>query len=153
MEKGFIHFDLVIVADQQAPKIAQPSERAFDLPTFAVAAQCSAIVERGFAPAFAMRADEQHALLEQAPAQRVAVVTPVGDDPQRSLLWTTATATRHGDLRQRALGQSYCRLEKTQGRQTSHTLSKRGNSPRPPIRPIVCQRHNPTELRITKLPP
>ena len=64
VEKGFIHIDLVVVADQQTPKIAQPGERAFDLPTFAVAARRSAIVERGFVPVLAMRKDQQHAPLE-----------------------------------------------------------------------------------------
>ena len=44
--------------------------------------------ERRLAATLAMRTNEQHAALEQTPAQGIAVVTVVGDNPQWLLLWT-----------------------------------------------------------------
>src|SRR5882757_1454505 len=107
MEEGFIHLYLMVVAHEQAAKVSQPGKRAFDLPPLAVTTQRASIVERRLAAIFAVRTDQQHAPLEQAPAQGIAVVTPVGNDAQRSLLRSASPAPPHGDLRQRAFGQSY----------------------------------------------
>ena len=108
MEKGLVHFHPMIVAYQQAPIIAQPGKGAFDLPTFAAAAQCLSVVERGFALVLAMRADEQRAPLQQLPAQRIAVVTVVSNHAQQSFLKLAWAAARDADLRQRAFSQRFC---------------------------------------------
>src|SRR5437868_5446626 len=97
----------MVIAHQQTAEVSQPGKGAFDLPPLAVATQRAAIVERRFAPTFAMRTDQEHATLEQSPAQRIAVVAPVGDDAQRSLLRTAWAAPRDGDLPQRTFGQRY----------------------------------------------
>ena len=106
MEKGFITSDVIIVAHHQAAEVAQPSKGAFDLPSFAVAAQLSAIVEQGLAASLAVRSDQHHALLKQSPAQRVAVVASIGDNAQGPLARSPAFQ-RHANSRQSALGQSY----------------------------------------------
>jgi len=107
MEKGSIHGDVMIIAHQQPPEITQPSKGAFDFPTMAITSQRASIVERGFATARAMRTDEQDAAVEQALAQRVAVVGAVGDDAQGPFLRPSSSATRHGDAIQCAFGQGY----------------------------------------------
>jgi len=65
----------MIVANQQATKVAKPGEGPFHLPAFAIASQLPAIVERRFFAAFSMRHNQQDASFEQAPAQGIAVVT------------------------------------------------------------------------------
>ena len=54
-----------------------------------------------------MRADQQHSALEQVLAQRIAVVTSIGNNAQRALLRTTRPAPWHSNLCQRAFGQAY----------------------------------------------
>jgi len=107
MEEGSIHLDLMVIAHEQSAEVPQPGEGAFDFPALAVTTQGTAIVERGFAPASAVRTDEQDAALEQSPTQRVAVVTPVGNHAQRALLRTTPASTRHRDPGQRAFSQRH----------------------------------------------
>src|SRR5882724_1567781 len=85
----------MIIANQQSPEVAQPGEGALDLPPVAVAAQSAAIVEGGFAATAAMRTDEQDSPIEQAPAQRIAVVGSVGYDAQWPLLWPSPAAAGH----------------------------------------------------------
>jgi hypothetical protein len=107
MKEGSIASDVVIITNQQPPEVAQPSEGAFDFPTVPVAAQGAAIVERGLAASAAVRVDQQDSPVPQPFAQRVAVVGPVGDDAQRSLLWPSAATAGHRNLRQGTFGQSH----------------------------------------------
>jgi len=97
----------MVIAHQQSAKVAQPSEGALYFPTLAVAAQSTPVVERGFAAPPAMRTDEEHTALEQSPAQGIAVVTPVGNDPQWSLLWSAPARAWHSNPRQRAFRQGH----------------------------------------------
>lgn len=99
---------MVIVSYQEAAEVAQPGEGAFDLPSFAVAAQLPPIVERGFGSPFAMRRDQQDASFQQSPSQRIAVVSPVGNDAQGSLS-RASTRLRDGNLLQGAFGQGHFR--------------------------------------------
>ena len=107
MEKGFIHLKVVIVADEQAAKVAQPGKGPFDFPTLAITAQPAAIVEARFCASSTVRADQQHAAFEQTLSQRIAVVGAVGHDSQRSFLWTASATTGHRYLSQGAFGQSH----------------------------------------------
>jgi len=107
MEEGSIHGDLVIIANQQSPEVAQPGKGAFDFPTVAVAAQCASIVERRFAASAAMRTDKQYSPVEKPLAQRVAVVGPVGNHSQWSFPGASSSTTRHRDAIQRAFGQCH----------------------------------------------
>ena len=109
MEERFIHVEMVILAHQQPAEVTEPRERPFDFPAVAVPPQRPAIVERRFPAILAMRTDQQHPALQQSPAQRIAVVTPVGDDPQGSLLRSPRPSTRHRDPRQGAFGQGHFR--------------------------------------------
>jgi hypothetical protein len=47
MEKGFIHLKVIVVADEQAAKVAQPG-KPFDFPTLAITTQPAAVVESWF---------------------------------------------------------------------------------------------------------
>jgi hypothetical protein len=107
MEKGAIHFDVMVIANEQSPEVAKPGEGAFDFSAVTVTSEGAAVVEGSLASAFAMRTNQQDALGQQAAAQRIAVVGPVGDDPQGTLLRSAPAAARNGDLFERALRQRH----------------------------------------------
>ena len=107
MEKGFIHLKVIVVADEQSTKVAQPGKGPFDFPTLAITPQPTAVVEGWFFAPSAVRADQQHAAFEQAFSQWIAVVGAIGHDSQRPFLWTASATTGHSYLRQGAFGQSH----------------------------------------------
>ena len=108
MEKSFIHLKMIVMADQQAAEVAQPGKGALDIPAFAVAPQFSAVVERGFLAALAMRHDQQNPALQQTPTQAVAVVAPVGNQAQGPVAQTPARLADRNPL-ERAFGQGHFR--------------------------------------------
>src|SRR5580693_2615323 len=97
---------MVVVTHQQAAEVAQPGKGAFDLPSVAIATQDPTVVEGRFAAAFSMGRDQQNAALEQAPAQRVAVVCAVGNHTQGPLARTPALL-RHANPGQSTFGQGH----------------------------------------------
>ena len=99
---------MMIVPNQQAPEVAQPGKRALDFPTFAIAPQFASVVERGSRTILPMRHDQQDAALQQSPAQTVAVVSSIGNHPQRSCA-RTPSPLGHRNPFQRALGQRHFR--------------------------------------------
>src|SRR5512141_52268 len=124
MEEGFIALNVVVVTDQEAAEVAQPSKGTFDLPPLAIAPKRPPIVERRFAAILAMRTDQQHSTLTQPPAQWIAVVSPIGNDPQRATLRPPRACARHRDLRQCALGQShFSRAGRNQSASQRNTLA------------------------------
>src|SRR5215469_3624236 len=78
MKEGFIYSDRTIVAHDQSAKIAEPSQGAFHLPTTAVPA---------------MRCDQLDPACGQPFAQRIAVVSTIGDHPQGFLAWPSSAMT------------------------------------------------------------
>lgn len=99
---------MVIVAHQQPAEVAQPGKRPLDLPTFAIAPQFPAVVERRFFAVLAMRTDQHDAALPQPPTQAIAVVTPVGNHAQGTCA-RPAAFLRHGNLLEGAFGQRHFR--------------------------------------------
>lgn len=90
MKEGLVNVQMVIMTDKETAEVSQPGEGPFYFPTFAIASQRSAIVERRFLAALAMWGDQKNAAFEQAPAKRIAVVTSVGDHAQWPVARTTA---------------------------------------------------------------
>jgi hypothetical protein len=93
MEEGVIHAQGSVIANHQPAIIAQPGKGPFHLPSFVEATHHAPVVERRRPAALAMRTDQEDASIDEPLAQWIAVVTPVGNDPQRSLLrpaWTAA---------------------------------------------------------------
>jgi hypothetical protein len=87
MKESFIDKNPVLVTHDEAAEVAKPGESAFYFPSFAVTAQPTSIVEGGFGTIVSMRGDQKHPILEQALAQRIAVVGAVGNDA----LWLLGT--------------------------------------------------------------
>ncbi len=138
MEKGSVHFDLMLITHQQSAKVAQPGQGPFDSPALAVAAQATPAVERGFAQPSPMRTSKQDAALKQPPAHRIAVVTKVGNDPQCMWLRTTPARAWNGASRQRAFGQSQFRRTGRTGRdQPASQRNTLAVEHQHPLRPIA----------------
>lgn len=78
------------MTDEQTAEVSEPGESPLYFPAFAVEAQRSTVVERSFLAALSMRRDQKNATFQQAPAQRIAVVTSIGDHPQRPVARATA---------------------------------------------------------------
>lgn len=76
--------------DEQTAKVSKPGESPLYFPAFAISSQRSAIVERGFRAALTVRRDQKNAAFQQAPAQRIAVVSSIGDHAQRPVARPTA---------------------------------------------------------------
>ena len=79
---------MIFPADDEPSEVMQPGKQAFDLPSFAVAAQDAAIVKAGTGASTTVWGNQQHLVFEQFLAQRIAVVgavtTPVRTHRSRS---------------------------------------------------------------------
>jgi hypothetical protein len=109
VEEALIESDEALVADEETAKVTQVSKGAFDFPTLGVTTHRAAIVKRRTPTLSAMRAEQDDAALEQAPAQRITVVSAVGYDPQRPALGSPASGTWDRDARASRFGQGYFR--------------------------------------------
>src|SRR5436190_3811579 len=98
MEKRFVHFDVMIVAHEQPSVVSKPGEGSFDLVALAIAAEFPPIVKRGFFASAPMRADQEDAPFQQAPAEWIAVVGFVGYHAQRTFARPAPSAARHRNL-------------------------------------------------------
>jgi hypothetical protein len=91
-----------IVPDLDAAEVLQPCIGAFDFPAFAVAAELTFVFKSAMAVVAAVRSDQFGAALFQPQAQRVGVVTAIGNHaPQAGARASTATV-RHFHLFERA---------------------------------------------------
>ena len=107
MEKALVKRKQAFMADEETPEVAEVSKGAFDFPALGVAAHGAAIVQRRAAAAAPVRAEQDDATLEQTPAQRIAVVSAVGNHAQGSALRSAAARPWDRDARQGAFGQGY----------------------------------------------
>jgi hypothetical protein len=102
MKESFINGDGTVVANDQSAKVAEPRQGAFHLPAPAITTQRSAILGGRFAAIPAMGCDQLDPARRQALAQRVAIISAVGDDPLRFLAWPPAALPPgHVDRRER----------------------------------------------------
>ncbi len=153
MEKGFIHLKVVIVADEQATKVAEPSKGSFDFPTLAITPQPTAIVEGWFGASSAVRADQQHAAFEQTLSQRIAVVGAVSHDSQWTFLWTASATPGHRYLSQGAFGQSHFpRAGRDQSASQRNTLAVDHHHPLRAFAPLGFANSEAPFLAGAKLP-
>jgi len=81
MEKTKEVFSMILPANYESAKVVQPGKQALDLPSFTIAAQCAAVVETGTGAPTTVRRNQEHLRFEEFLAQRIAVVSAVGDGP------------------------------------------------------------------------
>lgn len=102
MEEGLINPQRAVIAHDQAPEIAEPSEGAFDGPAPFVTPQRPAVLCRRLAPILAVRSNQLDPTPGQLFPQRVAVVAAIGNQPHQLLPRTTRPMPRpYLDGRQR----------------------------------------------------
>jgi hypothetical protein len=46
IEKGKVHFDVMVIANEQSPEVAKPGEGAFDFPAVTVRMLCESLTVR-----------------------------------------------------------------------------------------------------------
>jgi hypothetical protein len=81
MKEPTIDRQRTVVAHGQAPVVPQPRKSALNDPAPFVSPQASAVLRGRLAPTFPMRNDQLEATPSELLAQRIAVVTAVGDHP------------------------------------------------------------------------
>ncbi len=85
MKEASVDGQRAVIANHQAPEVAQPGEGTFYGPPPLVTAQRSTVLRRRFASILPMRDDQLNAAPGQLLAQGVTVVAPVGDQAERLL--------------------------------------------------------------------
>src|ERR1700694_1478078 len=104
MKESFVDDVRAIVANDQATKVAEPGEGTFHLPATPIATQGPTVLSTRLAAIPAVRAEQLASPVRQPLAQRIAVVSAIGDHPQRFLAWpSTAIPPGHVDRRARLL--------------------------------------------------
>src|SRR5262245_19009666 len=110
MKERSIHSQLSVVTDDQAAVVAQPSKGTLYFPSFPITTECSAVVYQ-IAGSIAPVGDNQPNTLRLQPqAQRIAVVTTIGNQTL-GLLWSTAA--KKSDGCQGRFGKAYIRWRGT----------------------------------------
>ena len=145
MNEGLEDMRTSIPSNDESPEVAEPSDRPFDLPSFAIASQRAAVLTcqpRSIAP---MRRDLLDAATRQAVPKRVAVVGPVEDQSLRPGPPKAAVCAAEEDTIQRVFGErDLRRAGGVNGHSQRNTLA-------------VCQYHKlcalPTFRRSDAAPP
>ena len=79
MKEALINSQRAVIAHDQSSVVAEPGEGALHDPSTFVTAQRPTVLRRRFAPILPVRGDQFDALTRQLPAQRIAIVTAVGN--------------------------------------------------------------------------
>lgn len=79
MKKALINGQRAVIANHQSSVVAEPGEGALHDPPSLVAAQCPTVLRWRFTPVLPVRGNQLDAPGRQLPAQRIAIVTAVGN--------------------------------------------------------------------------
>jgi len=104
-----IHLNMALIADYQASKIAQPSKRAFNFPSFLVSSKLPAVLLFTFRAIAPIRNNQIYFQLLTALSKRVAVISFVTDKSFGALFRSASTATRNVDCIESFFGKFYFR--------------------------------------------
>jgi len=118
MTETLKHAQDAVLPHLEPPKVAEPSEGALDFPAAAVAPQLAAVLVRPVSFIRAIRHNQLDAASSQPPAQRVAVIAAIGDDPPGPHPRPSAPAAGHAHGGQRRLGQGHL-VRRGRGEQNS----------------------------------
>ena len=85
MEKALVESDLTFVANDEASEVAKPGEGTLDFPALSIAAQGSAVLQRGAHAAASVRANQLDMASLKAYPQLVAVVSAISYQMPRGM--------------------------------------------------------------------
>jgi hypothetical protein len=90
MKETLVNGKRAVIAHHESAEVAEPGESAFHDPPSLVTSQRPTILRRRLAPVPAVRGDQFDATGRQLPAQRIAIVTAVGNQATKLLLGTAS---------------------------------------------------------------
>jgi len=90
MSECLVDGERSIIAHDESPEVAEPSDAALHDPALLVASQHAPVLGRGSVAVRAVRGNQDHAASVQSLAQRITVVALVGDHPRGLLSWVPA---------------------------------------------------------------
>ncbi len=82
MNESLVDGERAVIAHDQSAEVAQPSDAAFDDPSALVAPQHATILRRRPAPVGAVRCDQGDPAASQPLAERIAVISLIGNHPR-----------------------------------------------------------------------
>jgi hypothetical protein len=85
MDEAQVIERMPLITDDQTPKIAQPGEKAFNLPTPPIASEWTPILRSGTDTSAAMGRDHLDAQVSQLCIQRIGIIGFVADQPLREV--------------------------------------------------------------------
>src|SRR3989304_9151226 len=130
MTEALKHAQDAVLPHLEPAEVAEPGEGALDFPAPPIAPQLAAVLVRSLPFIPAVRHNQMGAASPQPPAQRITVVTAIGDDPLRAHPRPSTPTARHPHSGQRRLGQSHLVRRGRGGGKTPQ-----GNPPPPPKQP------------------
>src|SRR3990170_3271064 len=107
MTEALKHAQDAVLPHLEPAEVAEPGEGALDFPAPPIAPQLAAVMVRSLPFIPAVRHNQIDAASSQPPAQRITVVTAIGDDPLRAHPRPSTPTARHPHSGQRRLGQSH----------------------------------------------
>jgi len=107
MTEALKHAQDAVLPHLEPAEVAEPGEGALDFPAPPIAPQLAAVLVRSLPFIPAVRHNQIDAASSQPPAQRITVVTAIGDDPLRAHPRPSTPTARHPHSGQRRLGQSH----------------------------------------------
>ncbi len=141
------------MTNEETAEVSQVGKGALNFPAPGVAPHGAAIVEgrtTTFAP---MRTEQDDAALEQTPAQRIAVISAIGNHAQGSALRSPTPGARDRDARQGAFGQSdFGRTGRAQLASQRNTLAVCHHHPLCTLATFGFTHAEPPFLALAKLP-
>lgn len=90
MKEGIIHSNITIPADNQPAIISQPRKGSLNLIATFVTPELATIIILAFFVITAIRTNQFNTSLSQTLSQRVAIITPVGDQTLGIFPWTSS---------------------------------------------------------------
>ncbi len=97
MEERLIHCDVSFPPRDESAVVSQPGECSLDFPPFSISPQRPSILSRRTAASPTMWTDQFYSSLRELPAQRIAIIRPIGDQPLRLLLGSSSSSAWYGD--------------------------------------------------------
>jgi hypothetical protein len=124
MNKRLIQHDLTFITYDQSSKVSEPSDGAFNDPSFFVPAQLTAVLRRRFNTIDFVWADHFDAALSQPIPQRIRVIRSIENDALWIFARSSRATPRHRDFVQRSLQQFHlCRRGRFQVDSQRKTLA------------------------------
>lgn len=153
MKESGVHQNIAFPADDQSPKVSEPSKSSLYLPSPPIPAQRSSILGLRPLSSCSMRRDQLNSFPLQSVTQGIAVIGFVRNQPLRTLFRTPHPRSGNRDRLQCFLDQSYFRWRgRVKGASQRNTLAVDHHHPLRSFAPLRFSDCEPPFLAGAKLP-